>query len=329
IEESLNGVRIVKAGRVATLASTPISPNFARVLRSLKPDITHLQSPYPVGEIAQFWSGHRPYVITYQADVTRPAQRAVMYLYGLLLRRILRGAARVIATSPNYAASSPYLHGLGDRLVVVPLSADVSRFTPPGAPSAPRPFTLLFVGQFRHYKGVDDLLRAMTHLPGSTRLLLAGDGPKRAAWESLADALGLGLGQRVAFLGERPHEALPALYQSADVFVLPSNSRAEALGMVLVEAMASGLPCVTTEVGSGTSHVVQHEVTGLVVPPRSPQALAQALNRLAADPVLRARMGAAGRERALQHFTVEAMIERVEAVYREVVDGYTGRQVDR
>ncbi|MGI0014055.1 MAG: glycosyltransferase, partial [Nitrososphaera sp.] len=65
--------------------------------------------------------------------------------------------------------------------------------------------------------------------------------------------------------------------------------------------------------------VVQHEVTGLVVPPRSPQALAQALNRLAVDPALRARMGAAGRERALQHFTVEAMIERVEAVYRSVV----------
>jgi glycosyltransferase involved in cell wall biosynthesis len=321
VEENLNGVRIIKAGRIATIASTPISLNFPRALGALQPDITHLQSPYPVGEIAQFLLGReRRYVITYQADVTRPAQRAILRMYGPLLRLILRRAARVIATSPNYAASSPYLRGLGEKLAIVPLSADVERFTPTSASTAVplkgEPLTLLFVGQMRHYKGVDDLLRALSALPPSVRLVLAGEGPKRAEWEALSEVLGLR--ERVTFLGERPHESLPMLYQSADIFVLPSNSRAEALGMALVEAMACGLPCVTTEVGSGTSYVVKDEVTGIVVPPRSPPALAEALNRLIANPALRTHMGAAGRARAVQLFAFEKMVERIEDVYRAI-----------
>ncbi len=319
IEEKINGVRVIKVGRVTTLASMPISPGFPRALRSLRPDITHLQAPYPAGEVAQWLAGQgRPYVVSYQADVTRPEQRAIMRVYNPLFRRILRGAGRVLATSPNFAASSPYLRAVAERVCIVPLGIDVARFAPARAASAARPFTLLFVGALRHYKGVDDLICALPHLSPKTRLLLAGDGPKRVEWETLGAALGLR--ERVTFLGQVGDDALPGLYHSADMFALPSNSPAESFGTVLVEAMASGLPCVTTEVGSGTSYVVQHNVTGFVVPPRSPEALADALQRLAADAALRARMGAAGRERALREFTLETMVRRVEEVYREVLE---------
>jgi len=318
VEENLNGVRVIKVGRVTTVASTPLSPDFPRVLRSLRPDITHLQAPYPVGEVAQWLTGRgRPYVISYQADVTRPEQRAIMRLYGPLFRRILRGAGSVLVTSPNFAASSPYLRAVAERVRIVPLGIDVSRFAPPASPAAARPFTLLFVGALRHYKGVDDLIHTLPHLPPETRLLIAGDGPKRVEWETLCAALGLR--GRVTFLGSVTDEALPGLYHAADVFVLPSNSPAESFGTVLVEAMAAGLPCVTTEVGSGTSYVVEQEVTGFVVPPRSPDALAGALTRLTTDASLRARMGAAGRERAVRLFKFEDMIARVEAVYRSAL----------
>jgi rhamnosyl/mannosyltransferase len=222
----------------------------------------------------------------------------------------------VLATSDRYLASSPYLARVRDRTVVVPLGVDPDRFRP-GARKPAGPPTVLFVGQMRHYKGVDDLLAAMRAVPAPARLRLAGDGPMRARWEALGRSLGLG--ERVEFLGQVPDEALPALYRSADVLVLPSTSRAEAFGMVLLEAMASGLPCVTTEVGSGTSYVVQDGVTGLVVPPRDPAALASALACLAADPAERARMGAAGRARVLAEFPEARMVERVEAVYREAL----------
>jgi glycosyltransferase involved in cell wall biosynthesis len=314
VEENLNGVRVLKAGRLATVASAPLSLELPRLLAREAPDITHLHFPYPVGEISQWLVGrNRRYVMTYHADPTRFAQRIIMFLYTPLLHLILRRAQAVLATSPNYAATSPHLRRVPERTVIVPLSVDPQRFTPAAEPK-PHPLTLLSVGRMRHYKGLDNLLRAMSHLPDSIRLILAGDGPKRAEWEALSRQLKLG--ERVTFLGDVPDEALPALYQSADIYVLPANTRAEAFGIAMLEAMASGLPCITTEVGSGTSYVVANEVTGLVIPPHSPEMLAQALLRLVNDSTLRARMGAAGRERVLQHFTLEKMIEGVEETYK-------------
>ncbi len=319
VEQDFNGVRVIRAGRQATLASTPLSASLPRTLRALRPDITHLQSPYPLGEMAQWWTGpNRPYVISYQAEATRPVQRAIMLLYRPLWRRVLRGARRILVASPSNLTTYADLRPLAARATVVPLGVDPARFQPAAAGAA-RPPTLLFVGVLRHYKGVDDLLRAMALLPEGVRLLVAGEGPRRAAWEALARELRLEA--RVQFLGRVADEALPGLYQSADVFVLPANSRAESFGTVLVEAMASGLPCVTTDIGTGTAFVVQDEKTGLVVRPRHPAGLARALKRLVDDRTLRARMGAAGRSRVLQHFTERQMIDAVERVYREVSEG--------
>ena len=165
-QENLNGVHVVKVGRVTTLASMPISLGFPSALRALRPDITHLHYPFPLGEISQWLAdARRPYVITYHADVTRAVQRLIMIGYGPLLRRILRRAGRVIATSPNYAATSPNLRRVPERVSIVPLGIDTEHFKPPPAPPQPRPTTLLFVGRMRHYKGIDDLLRALPLLP--------------------------------------------------------------------------------------------------------------------------------------------------------------------
>jgi len=314
VEEQLNGVRVIKVGRFASLASTPLSFDFPRVLRSLAADLTHLHLPYPVGEVSQLLAGReRKYVVTYHADVTRPVQVAIMRLYAPVLRAVLQRAARIVATSPNYVASSPYLRPLEDRVSIVTSSVDPRRFA--GEVNRPDgPPTILFVGLLRHYKGVDFLIRAMAHVPPEARLLIGGAGPQRAEWEALTDMLNLR--DRVTFLGRVPEADLPGLYQSAHIFALPATTRAEALGLVTVEAMASGLPCVTTEIGSGTSYLVQDGVTGFVVPPRSPEALGQALTRLVRDRELRLRLGAAGQHRALENFTLEKMIERMEEVYR-------------
>jgi rhamnosyl/mannosyltransferase len=83
--------------------------------------------------------------------------------------------------------------------------------------------------------------------------------------------------------------------------------------------MASGLPCITTELGTGTSYIVQNEVTGLVVPPRNPSSLAQAANRLLTDVHLRRKMGAAGRERVLREFTLERMVKKIQQIYEEIL----------
>lgn len=319
------GVHIIRAARLATVASTPLSLTFPWHLARLRPDITHLHFPYPPGEISQWLVGRgRPYVITYHSDVINPRQQLVLRLYRPLLWRVLRGAARLLPTSPPYIRSSPFLAPLADRCTVVPLGIDPTPFlkAAPHPCDLPAP-RLLFVGRHRYYKGLEVLLQALPQVTAS--LLVVGDGPMRSAWEALARRLGLM--ERVRFLGEVPPADLPGWYATADVFVLPATLRAEAFGTVLLEAMAAGLPCVTTELGTGTSFVVRDGETGLVVPAKDVQALATALRRLLDDnTALRRRMGQAGRERVLRHFTLEHLVDNLDAVYRAVLEEEHGEQ---
>lgn len=134
-----------------------------------------------------------------------------------------------------------------------------------------------------------------------------------------AQVQALALTERVHFLGEIADEVLPALYHQAHLFVLPSNARAEAYGIVLLEAMASGLPCVSTELGTGTSWVVQDGVTGRVVPPQDPAALAAVIRELVDDPEKRRVMGQAARLRVETEFTQELMTRRVMEVYESLL----------
>ncbi len=319
----LNGVRVIKAGRLGTYASMPLSLAQPRVLMRHHPDIIHLHAPYPLGESANWICGRAPItIITYHADVVR--QHRWLRLYGPLFHRILKQAACVISTSPSYLSTSPWLRRIADKCRVVPLGVDCSRFAPADHPRPPGA-TLLFVGRLRYYKGLDVLLRALPCVP-EARLLVVGDGPMKSEWEQLACKLKCA--DRVHFCGEVSVEQLPSWYHHADVFVLPANSRAEAFGTVLLEAMAAGLPCITTELGTGTSWIVQHGNTGLVVPPHHPEALSEAIASLLADSVLRHRLGCAGRSRVQQYFTVERMIRDLQNLYQELwasAQSYSGK----
>jgi rhamnosyl/mannosyltransferase len=314
-QEQLNGVRLVRARRLATVASTPLSAMLPLQTYRLPADIVHVHSPYPLGEMSQWGlGGQRPYVITYHSDVIK--QQGILRLYRPLLKRVLAGAGRIITSNANYVQSSPFLRPLAAKCTPIPFAVDVARFAGarPLLPAADRP-TLLFVGQHRYYKGVDDLVRAMSQL--DARLLIGGDGPKRGEWQNLAQQLNVA--DKIQFLGRIPDEDLPGFYASGDIFVLPSNSRAESFGLVLQEAMAAARPCVTTELGTGTSWLVQDGINGLVVPPKNPEALAAALASLLADPDKRRQMGQAGQQRACAEFTLTEMAARIEAVYQEVI----------
>jgi rhamnosyl/mannosyltransferase len=268
-------VKIIKAGRLATAASMPLSLSQPVALVRLRPNVAHVHSPYPLGEVANWLLGRaQATVITHHSDVVR--QQGWLRLYGPFLRRVLHAAGRIIATSPRYIETSPWLRLVREKCVVVPVGVDHHRFTPP-PDIFDGPPTLLFVGKLRYYKGLDTLLHSLIDLP-DVRLNIVGDGPMRHPWETLAAEIGIA--DRVHFLGEVDDADLPKQYHQAHVFVLPANARAEAFGMVLQEAMASGLPCITTELGTGTSWVVQDGVTGLVVPPRDPQSLADAIRDL-------------------------------------------------
>jgi rhamnosyl/mannosyltransferase len=316
--EKIGGVSVIKTGRLATVASMPLSIRQPLILSQQRPDIAHVHSPYPLGEAANWLLGRaRATVTTHHSDIVR--QKGWLRFYGPLLRRVLRAVDRIIATSPCYIETSPWLGPLRNKCTVVPNAVDVGRFTPPATTPARRTgrqATLLLVGRLRYYKGLDTLLRALVGLP-DLHLEVVGDGPMQTPWKALA--LELGVAERVTFFGRVGDGELPEHYRRADIFVLPANARSEAFGMVLLEAMACGLPCITTEVGSGTSWVVQDGITGLVVPPSDPQALASAIHSLVGDPERRSEMGRAGRARAEAQFTYEMMVERVQAVYEDAL----------
>ncbi len=318
--EERNGVRVIKAGRLATVASTPISISLPWLLRRQQPDVTHLHFPYPLGEVSNLFLGRAARtVITYQSDVVR--QRGLLLLYRPLLWQVLRSADRIIATTPNYIASSPFLSRLRDRCTIIPLGLPVKRFA-----TAPRDEVLhirntygapllLFVGKLRYYKGLQYLLQAMPAIPA--RLLVVGGGPMEAEWRRLSQSLELT--EKVIFLGEVSDADLPAYYHACDVFVLPASERSEAYGLVQIEAMASGRPVVCTELGTGTSYVNLHGQTGLVVPPKDPRALQEAIVSLLRDDEGRRHMGQQARQRAVSEFNVETMVDRITGLYTELL----------
>ena len=313
-KETLNGVDVIKAGRLATIASMPLSVSQPLIAAGLRPDLIHVHSPYPLGEVSAWLvSQDRPLVVTHHSDVVR--QQGWLRLYGPLLRRVLRRADRIIATSPRYIETSSWLDPVRKKCTVIPLGIDALRFTPPETPFDGPP-TLLFVGKLRYYKGLDTLLHALAQLQ-DVRLEVVGDGPMRVPWETLARSLGVS--DRVRFHGEVDDAALAGYYHRAHAFVLPANARSEAFGMVLLEAMASGLPCITTEVGTGTSWVVQEGVTGRVVSPGTPRLLAEAIDDLLGVPERRAHMAKTARQRVDEMFTLEIMTERVMALYRDLL----------
>jgi rhamnosyl/mannosyltransferase len=314
VEETRDGVHVTRVGTIAAAGSVHIAPAFAVWLRKIPADLIVLHEPNPWALLSYTIARPKaPLVIWYHSDVVRPAFQYTLF-YAPLARFAYGRARRIVVSSPALGQHAPPLASCQDRVRVIPFGIDPAEWTagPDTPPPGREPFAL-FAGRHVGYKGVDVLLRALA--TGTTRAVIAGDGPKRAEWERLARALALD--GRVTFTGEVSDSQLRQLMHACALLVLPSVTRAEAFGYVQLEAMAAGKPVVSTDVPSGVSWVNQHERTGLVVPARDAGALGAALERLMGDAALRARFGAAGRARVEDEFTLGRLRERLRLLYEE------------
>ncbi|MFO0969283.1 MAG: glycosyltransferase [Gemmataceae bacterium] len=224
----------------------------------------------------------------------------------------VRGARRVIVPS-DYLRHIVTGWNVAPEKVSVVYNAPASRPAKEIARSAPTVATfdgttLITVCRLVPWKGVDALIRIVAATP-KTRLLIVGDGALRAKLEELAASSGVS--DRVLFLGQVPGAEVRPLLEQADVFVL--NSTYEGLPHVVLEAMEAGIPVVASDAG-GTSEVVQHEITGLLVPVGDDAALAHALSRLRGDAALARRLVAGARLRLETHLSHDAMIRQTEAI---------------
>ena len=262
--------------------------SFLRAARRVDADLLHAHW-IPAGWVAARTG--RPYVVQVWGTDVELLRRAPR-----LARGVLRGARLVIAASSALADAARSLGALDVR--VIPSGIDL----PPDIGEEAEPPEVLYAGRLSPEKGVLELVAAA----GDLNLVVAGDGPLRAR-----------VPQARGFV---PNDELQHLYARAAVVACPS--RREGFGVACLEAMAHGRPVVATGVGGLRDLVVDGE-TGLVVPPRDPRALREALLRLLGDSDLRRRLGTAGRRRAQEGFSWHAVTDMTLAAYREA----TGRVV--
>jgi rhamnosyl/mannosyltransferase len=318
-QTTVSGVPVQKTPSLGTALSVPLAPTYPLSLRraARAADVVHHHLPNPLGVVSQFAvDAECSLVATYHSDIVR--QATALKAYAPILRRFLDRLDHIMVTSPRLRDNSAFLAPHRQKCTVVPLSIDVEGLP---APDRPANFPLdqgdpfvLFAGRLNYYKGVEYLLEAATQF--DTRVVIAGDGERRESLE--AKAAELGIGDQVHFLGYVSDEALQYCYEQATVFVLPSVEPSEAFGLVQLEAMAHETPIVNTNLPTGVPWVSQDGETGLTVPPRDSDALAEAIEQLLADPSLRTRYGRAARTRVETTFTREQMLDGVERVYDEV-----------
>ena len=281
-------------------------------------DLIHYHFPWPFGDLLHLTSRvKRPTVLTYHSDIVR--QRVLRLLYRPVMNRFLRNVDCIVGTSPNYFATSDVLRRFQDKVEIVPIGLNEHTY-PEVSPDIRAQMRgrygegfFLFIGVLRYYKGLHILLDACAN--ASFRAVIAGSGPTER--ELLDQARRLRL-DNVSFAGHVSNEEKVALLSLCRGVVFPSYLRTEAFGVALLEGAMFGKALISTEAGSGTSHVNIGGETGLVVAPGSAPALRQAMDRIHECPELAGEMGRRARQRFDQLFTGDLMGERYDAIYRSL-----------
>lgn len=320
---SLKGHLAFKAREDFQIASTGFSLSvilrFAQLAREV--DVIHYHFPWPFMDLVHFLSGvNKPTVVSYHSDIIR--QKNLLKIYRPLMNRFMKSVNAIVATSPNYLATSEVLQRYASKVEVIPIGLDKASYPAPSSEklnqwrSVVGDKFFLFVGVLRYYKGLSTLLEALSLQEFPT--VIVGAGPIEGELKSKANALGL---KQVVFLGQLSDEDKVALIRLSYAMVFPSHLRSEAFGISLLEGAMYGKPLISCEIGTGTTYINIHQETGLVVPPSDPRSLSAAMVALWSDEGSAKRFGAAAEARYWNIFTADRMVESYVGLYEAVLAG--------
>jgi glycosyltransferase involved in cell wall biosynthesis len=324
--EVIDGVRVLRMPSMTVVASQPLGIRYIRVClrEASNADIIHLHAPNMLAAFCCLFSTKKTRLIVHwHSDVI--GKGFLGCIFKPLERGMLKRASCVIATSQIYADASSALKRFKEKIKVVPIGV-------PDAKKAgltvclPDYLTeklygkriILTVGRLVPYKGFDILIESAKLLEHDVVVVIVGEGPLQARLRAVIATSGVA--DRVLLVGQLSGETLHALFNRAMLYCMPSVKRSEAFGVVLLEAMAHGLPIVATDIpGSGVPWVNRHGVTGINVSVGDPVALAQACNQILCCNDVRLFFAEGSRQRFIDEFTEEALFKRVISIYEELV----------
>ncbi len=308
--ENDEGVDVI---RVPALRSRPLETSSIEILSwvasatlramreavTWKPDIIHAYFGVPAGAIGSWTKSifGIPYLISFRGRDVHGGKGEDGPGIGVILRQV---STRVWSRADALVANSHGLKRIAERILptadvgVIPNGIDTDRFHPENSDERSNGFRVLYVGRLEPYKGVSDLIDAVSMVENSAvSLEIAGDGSMRSDLE--AQTTRLGLCDRVTFSGAVERDQIPSAYRRADALCLPSI--VEGMSNVVLEGLASGLPVIVTDI-PGSRDLVQNGRSGIVIPPASPASIAEAISTISTDTVVRARYATAAREKA-------------------------------
>lgn len=304
------------------LASTGFSASAFSTFSQLakKVDIVHYHFPWPFMDLVHFATRVRkPTVVTYHSDIIR--QKFLLQFYRPLQHKFLSSVNKIVATSPNYLASSAVLNRYEEKVSVIPIGLEKDSY-PQASPSLLFNWQqklgnkfFLFVGVLRYYKGLHILLDAAKGL--DYPIVIVGSGPIETALKKQAQELGL---NNIHFLGYLSQEDKAALLTLSFAVVFPSHLRSEAFGISLLEGAMYGKPLISSEIGSGTTFINISGVTGITLPPSDSKALRQAMQFLWDNPLLANEMGKNAEARYWSLFTAEQMCTEYMSLYQRMIE---------
>lgn len=312
--ETIEGVKVTRAGSIGTYFSCPISLSFFRLFKKMSKnaDVILLHMPFPPGDLACLLSGFKGRVVlAWHSDVVK--QKKLLTFYKPILKRFLKRADAIITATQGHIDSSAFLPEFREKCTVIPYGIDADKYI--NSPFKPilterlcdkSAVKVLFTGRLVYYKGVDILLKSFEKVNGC-ELFIVGTGTLEENLREMAK----NMTQKVHFLGVLSDEDLKSAFRDCDMFVLPSVANSEAFGIVQLEAMVYGKPVINTALPTGVPFVSIHEKTGLTVPPEDSDALAKAINTLAENKSLREKYGTAAKERIRQTFLESNVLDRI------------------
>ena len=323
--EVYNGINIRRLGYIGKVANTNITLSLPTTLYREDFDIIHTHIPTPW---SADWSNiitrikHKPLIVTYHNDIIGEnlADKIAKIYNKTALKLLLNKADKIIITQDDYI-QSPHLENYKEKITTIPNGVDTQLFQPPQHPRKKNQiFFLSVLDKFHKYKGLDYLLDALTIIKEDiedVQLVVGGKGELLEYYKEKTRKLHLE--ENVEFKGFLTDDQVKEYYAQSQVFVLPSiSSLQEGFGIVLLEALSSKTPVVSTDI-VGVAKDVTKTNSGIIVKPRNTSALADAITDILLDEDLQKQMGENGRRLVEEKYEWKSIAQKIHSLYEELL----------